>query len=310
MSEKIELGKAKYNTYSFSSNQELKRILSDQISRFLKEYLPNPYNTAFSMSKGHCAMCNIKLYYYEGKTKIITGEQWDHIVPASQFGLFVNGNVSLLCAECNNTKSDQSFEKYWEFRLNKKLPLRYKTIDERDSYLSKMKKEYENNHIKEYFPTLEETIYLLDFKESNGVTEILNEALKNPDFSKFLGAPRIPATIELLNSLHNNEEFLALYNIENDIYTKYEILTSRKLGNHSRTDVKNRVFSLLTIFLELFDEEKDIKTLTTREFKNLCYSLISTKTHTTDGVTKTIRTLRVLTSHKNLEKYQKITENL
>lgn len=122
----FEVGRYQSNSSSSSLKMFVDRVDKDF------DHLENAVYSV-TMTNGCCMYCGTDLYYVDddGTTRVHAGT-WDHLIPASRFGLRTLGNLPLVCADCNNAKDHMLASEYWTERRLHDQPL---WVDDQDKFM-------------------------------------------------------------------------------------------------------------------------------------------------------------------------------
>lgn len=147
----VDFSNSKFaTTYSFSSPRGIIRVLSDAFSKQFCE-TTEAVKYAAQATNGRCLFCGKKMYSLEkGAPTFSNTIHYDHIYPASKFGLFEVGNIAIACESCNLAKSDRLPLEYYDMRTAEEAPLLYYNKDEFEEFLDNMTEPYRNKW-PEYF---------------------------------------------------------------------------------------------------------------------------------------------------------------
>lgn len=162
----IDFKKAKFTTtYSFSSSRGIVRTLSDAFSKeHCDTKLAALYGAQFT--EGKCLFCGRKNYVVvNGVPTFSNTIHYDHIYPASRFGLFEVGNVAIACETCNLAKSDRLPLEYYDIRAAENLSLLYYDREEFIDFLDRFTKPYQEKW-PEYYKANHEEFDDETFKEA------------------------------------------------------------------------------------------------------------------------------------------------
>lgn len=293
--------------YGVSSPTDARRIFSDLISRAIDMRLyprtklfAEVYATAAELTSGCCFYCNSKLYNRENKRySLIQGTYaWDHFVPASRYGLFIEGNVVLACAVCNLEKSDSSAEEYWTWRKNNKLPLRIKTSQEFYEVQKSLTELEATSNIANFYPETSDEGLVTDVLEAStllGASDVAKE------FLEMFEAGRVKRWTRRERA--DSHVLRALDDIENDaegLWNKFETEAHTSYGFYSRRDVSARI-SQFVATVEDVTSKDDLRSLTKSEFRAVIKFILEAKRDSINETQKYKRLIRVISCHEELE---------
>ena len=292
--------------YGHSSPMDFRRLFSDLISKAIyKRFDENGpifekvYQNAANLTSGHCFYCNMKLSERDNSLpRLIQGTYaWDHFVPASQYGLFIIGNVVLACETCNLEKSNWPADEYWEQRYNQKQPLRYKTRDEFKKVADHLTALERDHNTANFYPVKDlenDPTDILEACRIVGASSIAQEYLEAytpASLARWLNASRADA--DILAQLADVDDEAGLYEL-------YETRNRRRCQGTSRNDVRGRV-SRFTEMMEEVTGRNDVRELTPREYRALIKFTME-KFHDKVGERDKYRRLfRILAEHPELQ---------
>lgn len=292
--------------YGHSSPMDFRRLFSDLISKaiYKKDYpesaiFEKVYQHAANLTSGHCFYCNMKLSERDNALpRLMQGEYaWDHFVPASQYGLFIIGNVVLACESCNLEKSNWPADEYWESRYISKQPLRYKTLAEFKQVEAELTALEREKNTANFYPvkdTENDPTDILEACRIVGASSIAQEYLEAytpAGFTRWLNTSRNDA--DILTQLADVDDEAGLYEL-------YETRNRRRCQGMSRNDIRGRV-SRFTEMMEEVTGRNDVRELTPREYRALIKFTME-KFHDKVGEREKYRRLfRILAEHPDLQ---------
>lgn len=254
-------------TYSGSSSSLLIRTYSDMYSKQFCDMKAAQFYAA-NATQGRCAYCGEKLYTYNnGKYEFHRGIHFDHIYPASRFGLFTEGNVALSCDTCNTSKGSQDPILYNDYRIKSGFPTLFGS-EEFEAWLKETQKPYLEN-----YPEIA--------KISMGVITD-PKAIIEEHFSKVEITPGrdLPSYETSINS---------------DIWLKVIEAAQDKYGDSLTViDIKSRLAFANDFFVATFDNKKEMKDCTLRQLEAYGLSLVQSKSYSKGEVNKYRSLLKLL----------------
>ena len=154
----VDFNKSKFSTtYSYSSPRKIIRTLSDSFSRQHCEAQAEVVKYAAAATKGRCLYCGSKMYVEANGIPTFSNTiHYDHIYPASNFGLFEVGNVAIACESCNLAKSDRLPMDYYDMRVAEKASLMIHERDKFEELLEEITLPYKNKWPEHYKASITE----------------------------------------------------------------------------------------------------------------------------------------------------------
>lgn len=188
----------------------IRRMITDFITQSLgQEKEIESKQFAFDLTKGHCFYCGEKLYRVnenkDNEVVLMKNATWDHVYPASNFGILTKGNEVLCCGKCNKAKDSFSAESYFLNLLEHGQLTYFDTFTEFKETLNLLREEY-----KKTFPLVAD---LNERIKNNEITDIsLSEFLilasynNNVDLSISFENPRVQDAIPFNPNAANLEK--------------------------------------------------------------------------------------------------------
>lgn len=223
---------------------------------------------AVEITMGMCFWCGKRLYNIVNGIPIMPRDiHWDHLYPASQFNLFVKGNVVCSCSDCNLEKNDTNPREYYNLRKKANLNVLYtpedfsNKMDELEAIYKEEAEEYYEVGVN-IWPTI-------------SIGEDITQYIDKLFFKK----------VNYVKNMSGSRYFYEASTNANLWQTIVELM-KENYSDESICDVKSRLGYTNTMFESHFGQEVSAKDCTLNELEAFGLGLLEMKKHSKGEISK------------------------